>query len=89
METLPREVFDFPTAIPLKVIGRNQDDFEGFVVEQFLTHLIEEELHEVSSRLSRGDAYLSVTVTFTARSREHLDTIYQTLSEHKRILMVI
>ena len=89
MEQLEREVFDFPTPIPLKVIGRNEDDFEKFVLGLFRVHVAEAEISEVVSRPSKGDAYLSVTVTFLAQSREHLDAIYTELGQHKRVMMVI
>lgn len=89
METFPREVYEFPVRIPLKVIGRNQDSFEEFVIGLFRMQLEEDEFHGTSTRSSREDAYLSVTVMFTARSREHLDSIYRELQQHERILMVI
>jgi putative lipoic acid-binding regulatory protein len=86
---LDREVFDFPTAIPLKVIGRNEDDFEAFVMQLFVRHLSPDEIHDVAQRASRESNYLSVTVTFTAQSREHLDAIYAELNNHQRVIMVI
>ena len=89
MELPMREVYDFPTAIPLKVIGKNLDDFEGYVVELFLTHLHPSDLLNVDRRLSSSDTYLSVTVTFTAHSREHLEVIYRELGASKRVMMVI
>ena len=89
MELPQREVYDFPTAIPLKVIGKNLDDFEGHVMELFLIHIHPADLIDVDRRLSSGDTYLSVTVTFTAHSREHLDGIYRELGASSRVLMVI
>ncbi|WP_322506640.1 DUF493 domain-containing protein [Anaerolinea sp.] len=89
MMSLDREVFDFPTVIPLKVIGRNEQDFEAFVVSLFQKHLDEGDIQKVESRLSREDRYLSVTVSFTASSRMQLNTIYAELQSHQRVLMVI
>ena len=89
MEPLEREVFEFPTLIGLKVIGRNKDNFEAFVVDVFRTQVTEEDIHQVESRLSKGDTYLSVTVTFLALSREHLDAIYHELGLHPRVMMVL
>jgi putative lipoic acid-binding regulatory protein len=86
---LDREVYDFPTAIPLKVIGRNEDDFEAFVLQVFSKHVPPEGIHTVTQLESRQNAYLSLTVTFTAQSREHLDAIYAELNGHERILVVI
>jgi putative lipoic acid-binding regulatory protein len=83
------EVFDFPTQIPLKVIGKNQDDFESHVIGLFLIHLHPSDLLGVDRRPSRGEAYLSVTVTFTAHSREHLNGIYKELGASERVLMII
>ncbi|WP_322509228.1 DUF493 domain-containing protein [Anaerolinea sp.] len=89
MMSLDREVFDFPTVIPLKVIGRNEQDFEAFVVSLFQKHLDEEDIQKVESRLSREDRYLSVTVSFTASSRVQLNAIYAELQSQQRVLMVI
>lgn len=89
MDLPQHEVYDFPTAIPLKVIGKNLDDFEGHVVNLFLVHLHPADLLDVDRRLSNGDRYLSVTVTFTAHSRDHLDGIYAELRSSQRVLMVI
>jgi hypothetical protein len=86
---MQREVYDFPTAIPLKVIGKNEDDFEGHVVGLFLIHLHPADLLDIDRRLSGKDTYLSVTVTFTAHSREHLDGIYSELRASQRVMMVI
>jgi len=45
--------------------------------------------HTVTTRLSQGRKYLSVTVTFVAESREQLDAIYQELSGNQRVLMAL
>ncbi len=87
--SLDREVFDFPAAIPLKVIGRNDGEFEGFVLGLFHKHVGEDGIHEVSQRLSRGDNYLSLTISFVAESREHLNAVYAELQSQQRVLMVI
>ena len=86
---IENEVYDFPTAIPLKVIGRNADDFEELVLGLFHKHVDREDIHAVTQRASRGDHYISLTVTFTAHSREGLDALYGELTSHRRILMVI
>jgi putative lipoic acid-binding regulatory protein len=73
----------------LKVIGRNVDNFQDFVLSIISKHVEESDIHSVHSRTSRADSYLSVTVTFTAYSREHYDAIWNELSTHERILMLI
>ena len=41
------------------------------------------------SRLSSGDKYLSLTVTFTAESKDQLDAIYEDLNGHELVLMTL
>lgn len=84
-----RDVFDFPTTFPLKVLGKNENNFRDFVLAVMEKHTLPDEIQKVSERPSNNDAYLSVTVTFVAQSREQLDGIYRELSIHPRVLMVI
>jgi hypothetical protein len=69
-------------------MGRNADDFEGFVVSVVQMHVPLSE-GTVTTRPSRNGNFLSVTVTFVAESREQLDAIYQELSDHQRVLMAL
>ncbi len=82
-------IWKFPCAFPLKAIGRNSDDFEALVVEIVRRHVPDLDDRAVSSRTSSGDAYRSVTATFTAHSREQLDALYSELSGHEQVLMVL
>ena len=43
----------------------------------------------ISIRASRAERYQSVTVMVTARDRAHLDALYQELSGHPQIRMVL
>ena len=80
--------FEFPMIFPLKAIGRNEAEFEGFVLSVVQTHA-PSSAHTVSTRLSSGGKYLAVTVTFVAESRDQLDAIYQALSDSGRVLMAL
>ena len=82
-------IWNFPCSFPLKAFGRNSDDFEALVVEIVRRHVPDLDDSAVSSRTSHGDAYRSVTATFTAHSREQLDALYSELSSHEQILMVL
>jgi putative lipoic acid-binding regulatory protein len=79
---------NFPCVFPIKVMGANQDDFECLVLEIIRKHAtVEEQL--VSSRLSRGGRFLSLTVQVNAESQAQLDSIYRELSTHERVLMIL
>jgi putative lipoic acid-binding regulatory protein len=82
-------VWKFPCSFPLKAFGRNSDDFEALVIEIVRRHVPDLEVSAVSSRVSNGDAYRSVTATFMAHSREQLDALYAELSGHEQVLMVL
>jgi uncharacterized protein len=73
---------------PLKAIGHNSDNFEGFVVAVVHAHA-PLSARTVTTRLSQGGKYLAVTVSFVAESREQLDAIYQELSNSGRVLMAL
>ena len=43
----------------------------------------------VTTRLSKGGKYIAVTATFQAQSRVQLDALYQELSTHEFVVMVL
>lgn len=88
MQQRPDTLLEFPCEFPIKAMGLNSADFDALVVGLIRPHV--EDLSEgaVKCKPSVNGKYLSVTVTFAARSREQLDAIYRDLTAHERILMV-
>jgi len=81
--------FEFPCEFPIKAMGLAEGDFDCLVVSLIREHCPDLPEGAVTSRLSRGERYVSVTVTITARNRAQLDRIYQALSDEERVLMVL
>lgn len=81
------ELLQFPARFPLKVMGRDEDDFETLVVEIVNRH-VEGEL-DVKTRPSRDGNFIAVTVTFEAHSKDQLDALYRELTGHDRVLMAL
>jgi uncharacterized protein len=81
-------VMKFPCSFPLKVMGLNAPGFPEAVLSVFERHIDRERL-SCSKRASSGNKYLSLTVTFTASSREQLDAIYQELNSHPLVVMTL
>ncbi len=79
----------FPCSFPLKVFGKDEDEFEALVVSIVRKHVAELHPENINSRLSNGGKYLAVTATFIAESREQLDALYTELSGHDRVLMIL
>ena len=79
----------FPTAFPIKVMGRTQDGFAQAIVEVVRTHAPDFDPATVEMRASRKGKYLSLTCTITATSRTQLDDLYRDLTSHPMVTMVL
>jgi hypothetical protein len=77
----------FPCDFPIKVMGRADPGFEALVVQIVRRHAPDLGEGAVSSRVSSGGRYLSVTLTVRAEGRAQLDAIYRELSAHPDVLM--
>ncbi len=84
-----KNVLHFPCEFPLKVIGLQADDFEGFVLEIVRRHVPDLDDHTISRQLSSKGKYLSVAMEFTAQSRAQVDALYKELSKQKRVKWVL
>ena len=78
-----------PTPFPIKVMGRREEGFAQEVVDVVLAHAPNSDPATVEMRPSSAGKYLSVTVTIEARSREQLDALYQALTGHQKVMMVL
>ena len=81
-------IIEFPTAFPIKAIGRDEPAFRKTVLEIIETHARFDPEHDLKEQVSGKGNYVSVTVTLMAESQEQLDTIYQSLHDHELVLMV-
>lgn len=70
-------------------MGLATNDFDSLVVGIVRRHVDDLPEGVVTYRESRTGKYLSVTVTIRAESQNQLDRLYQELSAHERILMVL
>lgn len=84
-----RELLQFPLSYPLKVIGKNTNEFYAVVSSIIGNHLNQTEEVAYHTKTSSGGKYLSVTATFIARSKEHLDAIYEELNKHELVMMTL
>ena len=79
----------FPTAFPIKVMGRREGGFTKGVIEIVLRHAPDFMPGTIETRPSREGKYLSLTVTVNATSREQLDALYQELCDLPSVVMVL
>jgi putative lipoic acid-binding regulatory protein len=81
-------LLEFPTAFPIKALGRDEPEFRQTVIELVSAHAQFNLEADVREQTSNKGNFISVTVTFTAESQVQLDTIYQSLHDHELVLMV-
>ena len=81
-------LLEFPTAFPIKALGRDEPGFRQTVIELVAIHARFNPDTDVREQTSNKGNFISVTVTFTAENQVQLDTIYQSLHDHELVLMV-
>ena len=79
----------FPTAFPIKVMGRSEGGFTRAVIEIVQRHAPDFVPGTLESRPSKKGKYLSLTATVNATSREQLDALYRELCDHPSVVMVL
>jgi putative lipoic acid-binding regulatory protein len=85
----PSAELAFPTAFPIKIMGRREGGFAQGVMQIVLKHAPGFEPATIEMRPSRQGKYLSLTVVVNATSREQLDALYQDLCDHPSVVMVL
>lgn len=87
--TTPDSLIEYPSKFPIKVMGANVEGFVDEVVRLAAAHDPGFDAATLTTRLSAAGNYLGVTVTITATSRPQLDALYQALSSHPMVKVVL
>jgi hypothetical protein len=82
-------LLEFPCYFPLKVIGKNVEEFELQVMRILQKHVAETDTARCKRRLSTGNKYLALTISFMAQSQEQLESIYQELKELELVMVTL
>ncbi|VAW64379.1 Proposed lipoate regulatory protein YbeD [hydrothermal vent metagenome] len=82
-------LFEFPCEFPLKAMGKTGEALEIAVLEIVNRHVGDLSEGAVKFNQSSNGKYTSITITFTARSKDHLDKIYMDLSSCAHVLYCI
>jgi putative lipoic acid-binding regulatory protein len=81
-------LIEFPTAFPIKALGRDDPKFRLTIIDLVAAHARFDTETDVRVQASNKGNFISVTVTFMAENQDQLDTIYQSLHDHELVLMV-
>ena len=82
-------LFKFPCEFPIKAMGRTGDELEIAVLEIINRHVVELAEDAVKFNQSSNGKFTSITITFTAHSKDHLDKLYIELTACDHVLYCI
>lgn len=84
----PKIEFPHPD-YPIKVIGDNQADFKGMVIEIVQVHAPDLDIEQVVVQESGKGNYSSVRLKITATSEQQLVNLHEELKATGRVKMVL
>lgn len=80
---------EFPCEYPIKVLGRERDDFRPTVIAVFERHAPGFDARAIVARASGKGTFTSLTITITATGPEQLEALHQDLIATGLVQMVI
>ena len=83
------ELLTFPTAYPIKVVGRRSDTLRSSIDAIVRAHVPDLDESQISERESNQQHFLSITYTINAQSREQIVALATALQANKDVIMLI
>jgi putative lipoic acid-binding regulatory protein len=80
---------EYPSAFPIKVMGARVDGFVDAIVAVARRFDPAFDESTIELRPSRAGNYIGITLTVTATSRQQLDALYQALTSHPMVKVVL
>jgi uncharacterized protein len=82
-------LLQFPCSFPIKIMGECTDGFAEQICALVKTHAPDFDPSSIEMRPSRNGNYLGLTVTIDAQSQNQLDHLYQALTKHPLVKVVL
>lgn len=82
-------LLEFPVDFPIKVMGRRTDEFAQTIAALVCARVPGFDPASIELRASSRGAWLSVTLTVRAQSREQLEALYRELAAHPLVRIVL
>ena len=80
---------EFPCPYPIKVLGRDQPEFQALILAVFDQHAPGFDREGIVVKASRAGTFVSMTVTIEATGPDQLSAIHQDLMATGYVSMVI
>ncbi len=88
-ESKTETLLEFPCRFPVKIMGKNKNDFTSLVTSIVLNHASIFEDEAITTNSSGEGNFVSVTITIDAQSKTQLDLIYQELVDCEQVLVAL
>ena len=82
-------LIEYPCDFPIKIMGKAQQDFTQIALAIVKYHAPDFDTATMAVIVSKKGTYLSITCTIRATSRVQLDALYQALSQHPMVAVVL
>src|SRR5688572_24211474 len=89
MDSKSLNLLKFPCEFIIKVFGNSTDEFETTVISIVKNHILDLRENSFTTRLSKDEKYLAITITVNVNSREQLDNLYRELSASPLVLLAL
>ena len=80
---------EFPCEYPIKVLGRESEQFQDVILEVFERHAPGFDRDSISVRASSKGTFTALTVIITATGKPQLEALHQDLMATGHVQMVI
>ncbi len=78
-----------PGPYPIKIVTRNSDETLVAILNTVREHYPDYDVEKTKQNLSKGNQYVSTTVTIYAESEEQLKKLHQALMKVPDVIMVL
>jgi putative lipoic acid-binding regulatory protein len=82
-------LIEYPCDFPIKIMGKAQQEFTQIALAIVKYHAPDFDDTTITVKASKNGTYLSITCTIRATSRSQLDALYQALSDHPLVAVVL
>ncbi len=84
-----KSLIEFPCLFPIKVMGKNEPDFAQSISDLLLQKNSGFKPEDIEMRPSSGKRYIGLTVKVWVNNQTELDEIYQSLTQHPMVQVVL
>jgi uncharacterized protein len=84
-----KTLLKFPCDFTLKAIGANDPEFEKSVLAVIKKYFPRLKKNAITCKNSKEGKYLAMSITFKAKSKKQLDSIYKEINTCKQVVMTL